>query len=155
MRIQCKVTPWLGFKDQAEEAAKFYTSVIPDSRVVKLSRNPANGVVMVAEFELGGLPVFALNTGQDWKFTEAFSLSVACDTQEEIDRIWKALTTGGKEVQCGWLVDRYGVSWQVVPSQIGIWLNDPDTAKTGRMMSVMMGMVKLDIAALQAAFDGK
>lgn len=155
MRVQTRVTPWLGFRSEAEEAANFYTSIIPDSRIVKVMRNPASGASMVVEFELGGLQVFALNTGADWKFTEAFSFSVACDTQSEIDRVWAALTAGGKEIQCGWLADRYGLHWQVVPSQTGKWLSDPDTTKTGRMMAAMMQMVKLDIATLQAAFDGK
>jgi predicted 3-demethylubiquinone-9 3-methyltransferase (glyoxalase superfamily) len=155
MRIQTKVTPWLGFASQAEEAAKLYTSIIPDSRIVKVIRNPGDGSVLVVEFELGGLPVFSVNSGQEWKFSESFSFSVACDTQAELDRIWTALSTGGREVQCGWLVDRFGVSWQVVPSQIGAWLSDPDTEKSGRMFGAVMGMVKLDIAALKAAYEGK
>lgn len=156
MQVKPKVTPWLGFRDQAEEAAKFYSSVIPESRVLNVARNPATGSAMVVAFELGGLPVFALNTGQEWRFTEAFSLSVSCDTQEEIDRIWTALTSGGgKEVQCGWLVDRYGVSWQVVPSQIAVWMGDPDPVKSGRTMAALMQMTKLDIATLQAAYEGR
>lgn len=155
MAIATKVTPWLGFRNQAEEAARLYASIIPDSRVGKITRNPADGSALVVEFELGGLPVFALNSGADWQFTDAFSFSVACDTQEEIDRIWAALTAGGgREVECGWLVDRHGVRWQIVPAEIGTWLGDPDPSKSGRMMQALLGMRKLDIAILKAAWEG-
>ncbi|MCB1121152.1 MAG: VOC family protein [Verrucomicrobiae bacterium] len=155
MKIKTKVTPWLGFSGQAEEAANFYISLIPDSAIGKITRNPADGKVMVVEFTLGGLPVFALNGGPDWKFTEAFSFSVACDTQEELDRLWSALTDGGKEVQCGWLVDKYGLHWQIVPSQIMDWINPSDPERAMRVLNAVWSMVKLDIPTLQTAFEGK
>ena len=155
MKLRTRVTPWLGFNGQAEEAANYYTSLIPDSAVLNTTRNPADGKVLVVEFELGGLPVFALNAGPDWKFTEAFSFSVACDTQAELDRLWDALCDGGKEVQCGWLVDRYGLSWQVVPSQITEWISSSDPERASRVLNAVWGMVKLDIPTLQAAFDGE
>ncbi|MDQ8201398.1 VOC family protein [Pelagicoccus sp. SDUM812003] len=155
MKLNTKVTPWLGFKNQAEEAAAFYTSLIPDSRVGKVRRNPANDEVLFVEFVLGGIPVCALNVGQDWEFTTAFSWSVACDTQEELDRIWNALCEGGKEVQCGWLEDRYGLSWQIVPAQLGQWMDDPDGERTSRVLNAVWSMVKLDIPTLQAAYEGR
>lgn len=155
MSMQCKVTPWLGFNDQAEEAATFYTSLLPNSRIERISRNPADGYALVVEFVLGGLPVRALNARRDWQFTEAFSFSVACETQEEIDRLWDALTAGGREIQCGWLVDRFGVHWQIVPSQVCNWLSDPDPAKVARVLDPLTAMKKLNIAAMQAAYEGR
>lgn len=155
MEVKPTVTPWLGFKDQAKEAAEFYVSVIPNSKIVNTIHNPANGDVLVVEFQLGGLPLFALNVGQDWKFSHAFSLSVACETQEEIDRIWAALTDGGQEIQCGWLTDRFGLAWQIVPASVGEMWKDPEPAKTGRMLQALTGMIKLDKAALEAAFHGE
>lgn len=153
MRIQQKITPFLSYNTQAVEAAAFYTSLIPDSRIVRTVMNPANGAALLVEFELAGLSMIALNVGQDWKFTEAFSLSVACDTQDEIDRLWAALTEGGKEIQCGWLVDRFGVSWQIVPANIAELVGDPDPQRSGRVMQALLSMIKLDMAALQAAYD--
>jgi predicted 3-demethylubiquinone-9 3-methyltransferase (glyoxalase superfamily) len=155
MAIKTTVTPWLGFNSEAEEAATFYVSVIAGSRLGRVARNPATGAAMVVEFELGGLPVCALNTGQDWKHTTAFSFSVACDTQEELDRVWAALVEGGRELQCAWLTDRFGVSWQIVPSRIGEWMSHPDPAVCGRVMGALMTMVKPDIAALERAFAGE
>lgn len=154
MKLNTKVTPWIGFESQAEEAAAFYTSLIPDSRILSTTKNPDDGKVLVVEFELGGLPVFALNSGQPWKHTEAFSLSVACDNQEELDRIWDALADGGEEVQCSWVVDRFGVHWQVVPAQLAGWITSSDTERVGRVLHAVWSMVKLDIATLQAAWDG-
>ena len=154
MKMQPTVTPWLGFKSQAKEAAEFYVSVIPDSRIIRTINNPASGEVLVVEFQLGGLPVFALNVGQDWKFTNAFSLSVACETQEEVDRLWAALSEGGQEIQCGWLTDKYGLAWQIVPASVMEMWKDGNTAKTGRMLNALTGMVKLDKATLEAAFHG-
>ena len=154
MKIQPTVTPWLGFNSQAQEAAEFYVSVIPNSKLVSTIRNPASGEVLVVEFELGGLPVFALNVGQDWKFTNAFSFSVACETQDEIDRLWNTLSAGGQEIQCGWLTDKYGLAWQIVPAGVMEMWKTNDAAKTGRLMAALGGMVKLDKAALEAAFHG-
>lgn len=152
MKLQPTVTPWLGFKSQAHEAAEFYVSVIPDSRIVSTVNSPARGEVLVVEFELGGLPVFALNVGQDWQFTNAFSLSVACQTQDEIDRLWAALSEEGEEIRCGWLTDKFGLAWQIVPANVMELWNNPDTAKAGSMMETLKGMVKIDKAALEAAF---
>lgn len=154
MKVQPTVTPWLGFKSQAKEAADFYVSVIPDSKIISTVNHPASGDVLVVEFQLGGLPVFALNVGQDWQFTNAFSLSVACESQEEIDRVWAALTAGGQEIQCGWLTDRFGLAWQIIPANVMEMWKDGDAAKTGRMLEALTGMVKLDKAALEAAFHG-
>lgn len=154
MDIQPTVTPWLGFNSQAMEAAEFYVSVIPNSKITRTISNPNTGDVLVVEFELGGLPVFALNTGQDWGFTNAFSLSVACETQEEIDRIWTALCEGGSEIQCGWLTDKYGLAWQIVPSNVLELWNDDDPARTKRVVQSISSMVKIDKAALEAAYHG-
>ncbi len=151
--------PFLWFDDQAEEAANFYISLFPNSRVLNLTRYgegaplPA-GLVMTVEFELGGRPFVALNGGPHYSLTPAFSLSVLCETQEEVDRLWAALTEGGKEVACGWLTDRWGLSWQIVPEALPRLLQDPDPAKASRVMQAMMQMVKLDIAALERAADG-
>lgn len=154
MDIQPTVTPWLGFNSQAMEAAEFYVSVIPNSKITRTISNPNTGDVLVVEFELGGLAVFALNTGQDWGFTNAFSLSVACETQEEIDRIWTALWEGGSEIQCGWLTDKYGLAWQIVPSNVLELWNDDDPARTKRVVQSISSMVKIDKAALEAAYHG-
>ncbi|MEO8497081.1 MAG: VOC family protein [Planctomycetota bacterium] len=155
MKVQRRVTPFLGFNTQAAEAAEFYVSIIPDSRIVKTVKNPASGATMLVEFELSGLPMIALNMGQECKMTYAFSLSVACETQAEIDRVWGLLADGGQEVQCGWVTDRFGLSWQVVPSQISDWMSSPDPARSGRVFNELMQMIKLDIAKLQAAYEGK
>lgn len=155
MKLKTKVTPWLGFNRQAEEAATFYTSLIPDSRILRVTRNPADDAVLVVAFELGGLPVYALNAGQDWPFTTAFSFSVGCDTQEEIDRLWAGLTEEGKEVQCGWLTDKYGLSWQIVPSQINEWIDGADPERSSRVLNAVWSMVKLDLPTLQAAYEGR
>ena len=154
MHVQQRIVPFLSYVDQAEAAASFYTALIPDSHVDKTTMNPSNGSVLTVEFTLGGIQFVALNAGVEWKFTEAFSLSVACETQAEIDRLWSALTEGGREVQCGWLTDRYGMSWQIVPAQMMQFVSDPDPQRVQRVMQAMFQMVKLDLAALQAAYDG-
>ena len=151
MQISQKITPFLSFNNQAEEAANFYASILPNSSIVKTVKNPATGTVMTVEFELSGMRFVALNVGQPWEFTHAFSLSVACETQEEIDRLWSSLSDGGKEVQCGWLVDRFGVSWQIVPANIGALMSNPDPARAGRVMQALIQMTKLDIATLEKA----
>lgn len=154
MKIQPTVTPWLGFKSQAKEAAEFYVSIIPDSKIVSVIDHPATGDVLVVEFVLGGLTLFALNTGQECPGSIAFSLSVACESQGEIDRIWNALTQGGKEIQCGWLADKFGLSWQIVPANIMELWKSGDATKTTRLMEAIGGMVKLDKQALEDAFHG-
>ena len=146
-----KLTPCLWFDGQAEEAAAFYVSIFPDSAVTKVTPGPG-GKALVVEFRLAGVRFLALNGGPQFQFNEAISLSVDCRTQTEIDELWEKLSAGGPG-QCGWLKDRYGVSWQVVPSVLPKLLADP--AKAGRVMQALMGMTKLDIAALQAAADGK
>ena len=153
------ITTFLTYDTQAEEAAKLYTSLL-DGRIKDTTRYPAGGPmpagsVISVTFELLGQTYIALNGGPTFTFSQGFSLMVQVDTQAEIDRLWTKLTeNGGKAVQCGWLVDRFGVSWQIVPRQLGGLLSDRDRAKSGRAMQAMMGMQKLDLAKLQAAFDG-
>lgn len=154
MRIKQKITPFLSYPHQAEEAARFYVTLLPDSKINRIIRNPMNGSVMTVEFELSGMSFISLNVGQPWEFTNAFSLSVSCDSQEEIDTLWSKLLDGGKAIQCGWITDKFGMAWQIVPSQVGTWLASEDTEKIGRFMSAMMQMIKLDIRTLQQAFDG-
>jgi predicted 3-demethylubiquinone-9 3-methyltransferase (glyoxalase superfamily) len=153
-----KITPFLWFDNRAEEAVNFYTSIFKNSTVGKISRygeagpGPA-GSVMTAEFELDGMKFLALNGGPHFKFTEAVSFVVNCETQDEIDYYWEKLTTdGGQESQCGWLKDKFGLSWQVVPTIIGkLMTGDPE--RSGRVMKALMPMKKLDIATLQKAYD--
>jgi predicted 3-demethylubiquinone-9 3-methyltransferase (glyoxalase superfamily) len=153
------ITTFLTYDTQAEEAAKLYTALF-EGRIKETMRYPAGGPkpegsVLSVTFELLGQTYIALNGGPTFTFSQGFSLMVEVDSQAEIDRLWKKLTeNGGKEVQCGWLVDKFGVSWQIVPRQLGRMLSDKDKAKSERAMQAMMGMRKLDIAKLQAAFDG-
>jgi predicted 3-demethylubiquinone-9 3-methyltransferase (glyoxalase superfamily) len=155
-----KITPFLWFDTQAEEAANFYVSIFPDSKVVKILRYgpgmpmPA-GSVMTVEFQLGGQTSIAFNGGPHFKFTEAVSFVVNCESQAEVDEYWGRLTAGGSEIQCGWLKDKYGLAWQIVPVQLFILLSDSDPARASRATQAMMKMKKLDIAALEAARDGK
>ena len=151
--IRQKVTPFLWFDGQAEEAARFYVSLFPDSAVTAVTPGPT-GAAWVVEFQLAGVRYFALNGGPHYQLTAAFSLSIDCESQAEVDGFWEKLTAdGGSPVRCGWLTDRFGLSWQVVPVVLPKLLTDPDPARAGRAMRAMMGMVKLDIAALQAAAD--
>lgn len=155
MKIKTRVTPFLTYMDQAQQAAEFYTSLLPDSRILRTMHMPGGENVLTVDFELNGLRFVALNAGQDWKFTEAFSLSVACDDQAEIDRLWNALLAdGGSELACGWLKDKFGMCWQIVPSQLDEWFsaNKPDSLQ--RMFEALWQMKKLDISQLQQAFDG-
>jgi predicted 3-demethylubiquinone-9 3-methyltransferase (glyoxalase superfamily) len=152
----------LWFDGNAEEAANFYAAVFPDSRVDKVSRAPADtpagpaGMVLTVEFTVLGRSFVGINGGPQFPFTEAVSFSVDCADQAEIDRYWTALTAdGGRPVQCGWLADRFGLSWQIVPTRLNELLGDPDPARAKRAMDAMLGMVKLDIAALEAAADGR
>ncbi|MEJ2509600.1 MAG: VOC family protein [Gammaproteobacteria bacterium] len=154
-----RITPFLWFDTEAEEAARFYVGIFENSEVTNIARHadtgpgPAGGVMSVS-FRLDGQEFVALNGGPRFKFTEAVSFIVNCETQDEIDRLWSALTDGGEEVQCGWLKDRYGLSWQIVPKALGDLMSDPDPARAQRVMQAMLGMVKLDIAALQQAAAG-
>jgi len=155
-----KVTPFLWFDDQAEQAAEFYVSLIPNSKITGVSRygeaGPGvPGSAMTVTFELDGLPVTALNGGPVYKLTEAFSFSVSCEGQAEVDRLWNALIAGGgEESRCGWLKDRFGLSWQIVPKALPRLLGDPDRARANRAMQAMLKMNKLVVADLEAAAAG-
>jgi len=154
-----KITPFLWFDHEAEEAAKFYTSIFRNSRITQVTRygeaGPGpKGSAMTVSFELDGQTFTALNGGPVFKFNEAISLVVSCETQEELDEMWAKLAAGGNEVQCGWLKDRYGLSWQVVPAALGEMMSHPDEERKSRMMQALMKMVKPDIAGLRAAFEG-
>ncbi|HBJ99877.1 MAG TPA: hypothetical protein DDZ62_07830 [Delftia acidovorans] len=161
-----RIQPCLWFDNQGEQAARFYTEVFPDSRITAIARygeaghdihgRPA-GSVMTVQFELDGQPFLALNGGPMFRFNEAVSLMVSCDTQDEIDHYWGALSEGGVPAarQCGWLKDRHGLSWQIVPAQMAGWMGGPDMAAAQRVMQALLGMQKLDIAALERAHDGR
>ena len=151
-----KITPWLWFDTEAEEAANLYTSVFPNSRIVEVthygSAGPrAEGMVMTVTFELDGQRLAALNGGPDFTFNEAISFEVECENQDEVDRYWDALSDGGEKGPCGWLKDRFGVSWQIVPRILGELVADPDREKSQRVMAAMLQMGKIDIAALEEA----
>lgn len=155
-----KITPFLWFEDQAEEAMNFYVSIFKNSSIGRVTRygeaGPGKpGSVMSATFVLDGEEFFALNGGPQFKFTPAISFFVNCETQAEVDDLWEKLSAGGREDRCGWLQDKFGLSWQIVPSILGRLLGDKDRAKAGRAMQAMLQMKKLDIAALQRAFDGE
>ena len=154
-----KIVPNLWFDTEAEEAAEFYLSVFENSRIVNLSRYPEGspgepGTVMTVEFELDGQRFVGINGGPQFKFDEAVSFQIACETQDEVDYYWEKLTDGGEEGQCGWLKDRYGLSWQVVPTGMEEVFSDPDPKRAERAMAAMLKMGKLDIEALRAAADG-
>ena len=147
------ITPFLWFDTQAEEAMTFYTSIFPRSKVIAVTR--AGDRVLSVTWELEGQRFMGLNAGPAFRFTEAVSFFVGCDTQAEVDALWDTLlANGGKPTQCGWLKDRFGLSWQIIPNVLPKLLGDPDRAKAGRAMQAMLGMVKIDAAALQRAFDG-
>ncbi|TMQ64269.1 MAG: VOC family protein [Candidatus Eisenbacteria bacterium] len=153
-----KITPFLWFDTQAEEAARFYISIFKNSRIVNMTHygdaGPGpRGSVMTVDFELDGQPFIALNGGPHFQFTEAISLSVDCKTQREIDEFWSKLSAGGEQGQCGWLKDKYGLSWQVNPTILGEMLNDPDSERSTSVMKAMLKMKKLDITALKEAYD--
>ena len=155
--MKSRISPCLWFDGEAEEAAKFYVSVFPNSKIGRISRygdaGPGpKGSVMTVAFTLDGQEFIGLNGGPQFKFTEAVSFTVYCDTQKEVDRYWTKLTTGGgKEVQCGWVKDRFGLSWQIVPSILPKLATDKDPKKVERVMRAMLQMKKLDIAALKGA----
>ena len=153
-----KITPFLWFNDQAEEAMNFYTAIFKNSKIGSVSRYGEGGPglpgsVMSTTFELDSQEFMALNGGPLFTFTEAISFFVNCETQAEVDELWTKLSEGGQESQCGWLKDKYGLSWQIVPSVLGELLNDPDAEKAGRVMNAMLQMKKIDIAGLRAAYE--
>ncbi len=155
-----KVTPFLTFDGQAEEAARFYVSLLPDSRIDQVIQSPMDtpggvaGTVLLVEFTLGGSPFIALNT-PGFSFTEAVSFSIACADQAETDRLWAALTAnGGSEIACGWLKDRWGVFWQVTPTRLMELIKDPNRDRARRAMEAMTKMIKIDIAEVERAADG-
>ena len=157
-----KISPCLWFNNEAEEAARFYVSLLPNSEVTKVQRNVMDspggkaGSVLVIEFTLAGQSFLALNGGMTVEHTWAVSLSIDCQDQAEVDRLWDALLkNGGKAQQCGWIQDRWGVHWQIIPEALPRLLGDPDKAKAARVMQAMLQMVKIDIATLQRAYDGK
>ena len=165
MKIGTRIAPCLWFDDQGEDAARFYTDVFPNSKIVAISRYPEAGrevhgrppgSVLTVAFELDGQPFTALNGGPVFKFNEAVSLQVYCDTQQEVDYYWDKLRAGGDEKaqQCGWVKDKFGLSWQVVPVAVLDMLVDPDHAKSERVFAAIMTMKKLDIAALKRAYEG-
>jgi predicted 3-demethylubiquinone-9 3-methyltransferase (glyoxalase superfamily) len=151
-----QITPTLWFDTEGEEAATFYTSVFPNSRIVEIARYGSagprpEGMVMTVSFELDGQPFVALNGGPDFKFNEAISLEVSCNDQEEVDTYWSKLSEGGDEGPCGWLKDKYGVSWQIIPKVLPELLADPDREKSQRVMQAMLKMKKIEIDALERA----
>jgi len=153
-----KITPFLWFDDQAEEAMNFYVSIFINSKVVSVSRYGEGGprpkgTAMIATFQINGQDFMALNGGPEFKFTEAISFFVDCKTQEEVDYLWEKLSDGGEKGQCGWLKDKYGVSWQIVPSALGELLNDKDPEKSKRVMEAMLKMTKIDTNILKQAYD--
>jgi predicted 3-demethylubiquinone-9 3-methyltransferase (glyoxalase superfamily) len=154
MTIQ-KITPFLWYSNEAEKAAAFYAEIFPDSRVIRVTGVPSAGSTKVVEFVLFGQPFIAMSSGQPDPFNHSVSLMVSCGDQEELDRYWNAfLEGGGSPEACGWLKDRFGVSWQIVPSDLIGMMADPDHAKANRVANAMMKMVKFDAAALRAAYSG-
>lgn len=153
-----KIVPFLWFDGTAEEAMNFYVSVFKNSKVVSVTRYGAagpgpQGTVMSAIFQLAGQSFYALNGGPQFKFTPAISLFVNCETQQEVDELWEKLSAGGEKSQCGWLKDKYGLSWQIIPTVLGEMLKDKDPAKAKRVMQAMLQMTKIDIKRLQQAYD--
>ena len=147
-----KITPFLWFDGKAEEAMNFYVSIFKNSKVLSVSPGP-NGTAMGVTFELNGQEIRAFNAGPQFKFTEAISLFVDVETQEEVDELWRKLAAGGEESRCGWLKDKYGLSWQIIPTALGRLIGDKDPEKAGRVLQAMLTMSKIDIAGLQKAYD--
>jgi predicted 3-demethylubiquinone-9 3-methyltransferase (glyoxalase superfamily) len=160
-KLAQKIVPHLWFAKEAEEAARFYASIFPDSRVDRVTPLPVDtpsgpaGSVAVVEFTLLGQPFMAISAGPLDPFNHAISFMVLCDNQQELDRYWNGLLAGGHQEQCGWLRDKYGLSWQIVPTVLGEMMTDRDKAKAKRAAEAMLQMVKLDIAGLKKAFDGR
>jgi predicted 3-demethylubiquinone-9 3-methyltransferase (glyoxalase superfamily) len=156
--IRQKITPFLWFDDKAEEGAKFYTSIFKDSQIGGITRygegGPGpEGTAMTVTFRVDGQEFIALNGGPEFKFTEAISFLVNCETQEEVDELWNKLSEGGEEGQCGWLKDKYGLSWQIVPTVLGEMLQDKDPERAKRVMEAMLQMNKIDIRTLKQAYE--
>jgi len=154
-----KITTFLTYNNQAEEAVKLYTSIFKNSKITSTSRygeaGPgAKGSVMTMTFEIDGQEFIALNGGPSFQFSQGISLTVNCETQAEVDEYWEKLSEGGQKIQCGWLTDKFGVSWQITPTILGKLMTDKDPAKSARVMNAMMQMKKLDIAALKKAYEG-
>jgi predicted 3-demethylubiquinone-9 3-methyltransferase (glyoxalase superfamily) len=147
-----KIIPFLWFDNNAEEAIEFYTSIFKNSKIISIRRQGKNGPVFTATFRLEGQTFYALNGGPHFKFTEAISLFVNCKTQREVDTLWKKLSKGGAIQQCGWLKDKYGLSWQIIPTVLGKLLSDPDPVKSHRVMQAMLQMKKINIKKLQQAY---
>lgn len=155
-----KITPFLWFDGKAEEAMNFYVSIFKNSKVGNITRygeaGPGpKGAVMSATFQLDGQEFFALNGGPHFTFTPAISFFVNCETQQEVDELWEKLSAGGEKNRCGWLKDKYGLSWQIIPSALGKMLHDKDAEKSKRVMNAMLQMEKIDIAGLKQAYDGR
>jgi predicted 3-demethylubiquinone-9 3-methyltransferase (glyoxalase superfamily) len=155
-----KITPFLWFDNQAEEAMNFYISIFKNSKVLSITRYPEGGpglagTVLTAKFQLDGQEFVALNGGPQFKFTEAVSFVVNCETQQEVDEYWEKLSAGGSESQCGWLKDKYGLSWQIVPTVLGELLQDKGAEKTNRVMQALLQMKKIDIKTLKQAYEGQ
>ena len=156
-----KIAPCLWFTGKAEEAARFYVSLLPNSRIEQVQKNVIDspggkaGSVLIVEFTIAGQRFQALNGGPGPTHSYAISFSIECEDQTEVDRLWSGLSQGGQEVQCGWLTDRYGISWQIVPKVLPKMLADPDPAKAARVMTALLQMVKLDVAALERAYEGR
>jgi len=151
-----RITPFLWFDTESQQAAEFYTSVFPNSKITKVTTRPdrSDEPVLTVEFELDGQRFIALNGGPQFSFTEAVSFDVKCQTQEEVDGYWETLSEGGEEGPCGWLKDRFGLSWQIVPEVLPRLLADPDREKADRVFSAMMKMGKIEIAELERAAEG-
>jgi predicted 3-demethylubiquinone-9 3-methyltransferase (glyoxalase superfamily) len=149
------ITPFLWFDNNLEEAMAFYTAIFKDSEILNVSRGGPDGPVFSATFRLNGQTFMALNGGPLFKFTEAISMFVSVETQAEVDSLWDALLVGGEPSQCGWLKDKFGLSWQIVPTALGELMGDPDPVKSQRVMQAMLKMVKLDIQGLRDAHDGR
>ncbi len=155
-----KITPFLWFDNSAEEAMNFYTSIFKNSKIVSITRYGdeipgMKGRVLTGVFELEGQRFMALDGGPQFNFTQGVSFYVSCDTQKEIDELWSKLSEGGKEIQCGWVTDKYGLPWQIIPPILGRLLSDKDPKKAKRVMQAMLKMVKIDIEGLKKAYEGK
>jgi predicted 3-demethylubiquinone-9 3-methyltransferase (glyoxalase superfamily) len=156
MQLKQRITPFLSYNDQADEAAEFYVSVLPDSQILRKVKNPGTGSILTVEFELCGMKFIALNAARDWGFTEATSWAIECDTQPELDELWANLIAdGGAELACGWLKDKFGMCWQVWPAQLSQWMASDNAEALQRMFEALWQMKKLDAAVLQKAFEGE
>lgn len=158
--MQKKITAFLTFDDQAEEAINFYTSIFDDSKITSTTRygeagSGPEGAFMTGTFELAGQEFMALNGGPSFSFSQGISLFVDCETQEEVDELWEKLSEGGEKGPCGWLTDKFGVSWQIIPRALGELLGDPDPEKSQRVMNAMLQMSKIDIQGLRDAYESK